>query len=49
MFSYMIECAILNAYILGSHINPTEHSLKGRRKRDYLKLQLDLANQLYNW
>ena len=25
---------------------PTEHSLKGRRKRDYLKFWLDLANQL---
>ena len=46
VFSYTIECAILNACILDSHINQPEHWQKGRKKRDYLKFRLDLANQL---
>ena len=46
VFSYMIECALLNAYILESHTNQSGHSQEGREKRDYLKFQLDLANQL---
>ena len=37
-FSHIIECAILNAYVLDSHVHPLEHALRGRKKRDYLCL-----------
>lgn len=32
VFSYIIECAVLNAYILESHTNQSGHSQKGRKE-----------------
>ena len=37
---------MLNAYIVESYIDESWHSQKGKKKRDYLKFWLDLANQL---
>ena len=45
-FSHIIECAILNAYVLDSHVHPLEHALRGRKKRDYLSFRLQLAEEL---
>ena len=46
VFSHILECAILNAYVLDSHIHPLEHALRGRRKRDFLTFRLQLAEEL---
>ena len=48
VFSYMIECALLNAYLLEKYAEPALHdpSLRGRKKRDFLDFHLDLAEQL---
>ena len=46
VFSHILECAILNAYVLDSHIHPLEHALRGRKKRDYLTFRLQLAEEL---
>ena len=46
VFSHIVECAILNTYILDSHIHPLEHALRGRKKWDYLSFQLQLAEEL---
>ena len=46
VFSHILECCILNAYILDSHVRPLEHALRGRRKRDYLSFRIELAEQL---
>ena len=46
LFSHVIECAILNSYILESYARPLEHALRGRSKRDYLKFRIELATQL---
>ena len=45
VFSHVLECAILNAYVLDSHIHPLEHALRGR-KRDYLTFRLQLTEEL---
>lgn len=44
-WQHILECAILNAYTLDSHIHPLEHALR-RRKRDYLTFRLQLAEEL---
>ena len=46
VFSHILECAILNAYVLDSHIHPLEHALRGRCKRDFLTFILQLAEEL---
>lgn len=46
LFSHIIECAILNAYILDSYAHPVQHALRGRSKRDFLKFRIELATQL---
>ena len=46
VFSHILECAILNAYVLDSYIHPLEQALRGRKKRDYLTFRLQLAEEL---
>ena len=48
VFSYVIECALLNAYLLEKDLEPEVHdpSVRGRRKRDFLDFRLDVAEQL---
>ena len=45
-FSHIVECSILNAYILDCDLHPLQHSLCGRNKRDYLAFRLQLAEEL---
>ena len=44
----MIECALLNAYLLEKYAEPALHdpSLRGRKKQDFLDFHLDVAEQL---
>ena len=46
--SYVIECALLNAYLLEKDLETEVHdsSVRGRRKRDFLDFCLDVAEQL---
>lgn len=46
VFSHIVECCALNAYVLDSHIHPLEHALRGRKKRDFLTFRLQLAEEL---
>ena len=48
VFSYVIECALLNAYLLEKDLEPEVHdpSVRERRKRDFLVFCLDVAVQL---
>ena len=44
--SYLVECSVLNSYVLAGVVKPEEHARKGRGKRDLLKFRLELAHQL---
>ncbi len=46
IFFYIVECAILNGYVLDSHFHNAEHNKKGRQKRNILQFRLEIANQL---
>ena len=48
VFSYIIECSLLNAYILERYAQPSLHdpSLRGRRRQDFLHFRLEVAEQL---
>ena len=46
IFFYLLECAILNAYILDRFVHPQEHAQVGRSKRDILEFREDLVDQL---
>ena len=46
VFSYLVECCILNSYVLDSHVHTASHQIKGTGKRDYLAFRLELARQL---
>jgi len=45
-FSYLLECSLLNAYVLHSLAYPDLHQARGRQKFDFLKFRLEVANQL---
>ena len=45
-FFYILECSILNAYVLDGAASVSEHAQKGRAKRDILHFRLELARQL---
>ena len=51
VFSYVIECALLNAYLLEKDLEPEVHdpSVKERRKRDFSDFHLDMAEQLIGY
>ena len=48
VFSYIIECALMNAYLLEKYAEPSLHNpaITGRKKRDFLGFRLDVAEQL---
>ena len=48
IFSYIIECSLVNAYILERYAEPLLYrpSCTGRKKRDFLSFRLDIAEQL---
>ena len=46
VFSYLVECCILNSYVLESHVQAASHQVRGSGKRDFLAFRLDLARQL---
>ena len=46
IFSYIIECATLNSFILDSNVQPAAHVQRGRAKRDLLAFKLELATDL---
>ena len=46
IFFYLLECSILNAYILDKFVRPAEHAAAGRQKRDMLQFREDLIDQL---
>ena len=45
IFFYLLECSILNSYIIEGNFNE-RHQLKGRRKRDIKEFKSELAGQL---
>ena len=47
-FSYLLECSLLNAYVLHSLAYPHLHQATGRQKFDFLKFRLEVATQLIN-
>lgn len=46
IFAYIIECSLLNAYILERHVKPIEHQLRGQKKRDFLRFRIEVAEEL---
>ena len=48
VFSYIIECSLLNAYILKHYAQSSMYdpSLQGRRRQDFLHFHLEIAEQL---
>lgn len=46
VFSYLVECSILNSYVLDSHVHASDHLARGHRKRDFLAFRLELAKEL---
>ena len=46
VFAHLIECALLNAYILERYANPSLYNGSSRAKRDFLSFRIDVANQL---
>ena len=46
VWSHVIECCALNAHILEKHAKPLEHALRGRKKRDFLRFRIELAEEL---
>ena len=46
LFSHIIECSILNTYVIESDAKPVDHARRGRSKRDYLKFRIELATEL---
>ena len=45
-FAYLVECALLNAFILNNITFPSLYNRRGRSKRDFLAFRLDVAKQL---
>ena len=46
VFSYLIECSILNNFVLDSFVQTAAHASKVRKKRDLLTFMLELATDL---
>ena len=45
-FAYLLECSLLNAYILYSNKFPDSCNQRGRKKLDFLSFRLKVASQL---
>ena len=46
IFAYIIECSLLNAYILEKDAKTLEHVLRGHKKRDFLRFRIEVAEEL---
>lgn len=46
VFFYILECSILNSFVLDGHVRPVDHACCGRAKRDSLQFRFELANLL---
>lgn len=46
VFYYILECALLNSFVLDGYVWPADHARLGRAKRDILEFRLELANEL---
>ena len=46
VFSYHIDCSILNSFVLDSFVQTAAHASKGRKKRDLLSFRLELTTDL---
>ena len=42
-FAYLVECSLLNAYVLDALAFPQLHAQRGSKKRDFLSFRLDVA------
>jgi len=45
-FLHVIECSLLNAYVLDGLAHPDLHSIRGSKKRDFLSFRLEVAKDL---
>ena len=45
-FSHLVECSLLNSYVLDGLAFPQRHSQKGANERDFLSFRLDVATGL---
>ena len=39
VFAYVIQCCLLNSYVLNSHTHPVEHARLGRHKTDFFQFR----------
>jgi hypothetical protein len=46
VFYYILECAILNSFVLDMHVRPDEHARKGHAKLDMMEFKLTLGHLL---
>ena len=46
VFSHLIECALLNAFILERYANPDLYDGSSRMRRDFLSFRMEVAHQL---
>ena len=46
VFFYIVECCILNSFVMDLDLRPAEHARLGRAKRDMLKFRLELGHLL---
>ena len=46
VFFYILDCSILNSFVLDAHVRPAWHAQKGRSKLDMLEFRLTLAHLL---
>ncbi len=44
LFYYLVECAVLNAFVFDGFVRPVERARKGHAKRDMLTFRLELAH-----
>ena len=47
-FAHLVECSLLNAYVLDGLAFPQLHAQKGSKNRDFLSFRLDMVMGLVN-
>ena len=48
VFSYLLKCSLLNAYVLHGLAYPHLHQAKGQKKIDFLQFRVEVATSLIN-
>lgn len=46
IFAYIVECSLLNTYILERHVKPLGHQLREHKKRDFMRFRTEVAEEL---